>query len=109
MSGDAAANSFHVTMRHPPAPPPGPNPSAVEPGGGEATAVVVAQVRPVVLERWVPDRDVGTRGYLNVVLLLGEVALDLVDDLAPALGISRAALADQQVVEDGVAHVAPVT
>src|SRR5262245_35631521 len=61
--------------------------SAVEPGRDEPPAVVVTQVRPVVLERPVPHRDVGRRRRVNVVLLPGEVPLDLVDDVAPDLGV----------------------
>src|SRR5580765_1658010 len=56
---------------------------AVEPGGHEAAAVVVAEIRPVVFQGAVPDRHVNPRGELDVVLLLGQMALQVVDDLAP--------------------------
>src|SRR5678815_3148808 len=83
-------------------------PSPIEPGGDEPPAVVVADVRPVVLDRRIPDADIGARRRLDVVLLLGEVPLDLVDDLAPRLRIAGAALADQHVVEHGIVHVAAI-
>src|SRR5215471_8792173 len=82
-------------------PEPSPEPaSAVEPGRDEAPAVVEAQVRPVILERGVPHR--------HVVLLLGQVPLDLVEGILPAFQIAGAALAHEKVVERGVVHVAPV-
>src|SRR5712664_2674178 len=54
-------------------------PSPVEPRGHEPAAGVVAHVRRVVLERALPDRYEDGRRHLHVVLLLGEVALDIVD------------------------------
>src|SRR5688572_22283714 len=52
--------------------------SAVQPGRQQPRAVVVAEVGAVVLERALPDRDVDSRRHLHVVLLLGEVPLDIV-------------------------------
>src|SRR6185503_13073802 len=81
---------------------------AVQPRGHQPPAVVVADVRSVVLERGVPDRDVHAGVRRDVVLLLGQVALDLVDDLAPLDGIGRPALADQQIGRHRVVDVALV-
>src|SRR5262245_44425295 len=72
----------------------------IEPGGGEAAAVVEAEVGPVVLEGAVPDRDVDAARHVHVVLLHGQVALDLVDDLAPGLEVGGAPLADEEIVQD---------
>src|SRR5512145_2541349 len=53
----------------------------IQPGGHQPPAVVVAQIGAVVLQRVVPHRDVHARRRLNVVLLLGQVALDVEDHL----------------------------
>src|SRR4030095_1723788 len=82
--------------------------SPVEPGGLEPTAVVVAHVRAVVLERALPDGDVYGRRHLHVVLLQGEVALDVVDDFAALYGTERAPLPDEHVGHHRVVDVALV-
>src|SRR5207249_5420354 len=82
--------------------------SPVEPRRHEPAAVVVAHVRPVVLERALPDRDVDAGRHLHVVLLLGQVALDVVDDLAALGDVGRAPLADQHVGHHRVVDVALV-
>src|SRR5678815_2501782 len=66
---------------------------AVEPCSHEAAAVIVAEIGAVVLQGAVPDRDVDSRGELHVVLLLGQIALQVVDDLAPLRHVEDAPLA----------------
>src|SRR6266404_7221116 len=80
----------------------------IQPGRQETPTVVVADVGGVVLQRALPDGDLHGRRHLDVVLLLGEVALDLVDDLAPLGDVLSAALANQHVGHDGVIDVALV-
>src|SRR5688572_8027530 len=80
----------------------------VEPGGQQATAVVVADIGPVVLEGGVPDGDVDRRRQLHVVLLPGQVLLDLEDHLAALGDVERAPLAHQQVGHLRVVDVALV-
>src|SRR5258706_2770165 len=58
-------------------------PSPIQPRRHQAAAVVVPDVWSVVLQRGVPHADVHARRDGDVVLLLREVALDLVHDLAP--------------------------
>src|SRR5213594_3827100 len=86
----------------------GGRPLPLEPRGHEPPAVVVAHVRPVVLDRALPDRDVDGRWHLHVVLLLGQVALDVVDDLAALGRIERPPLADEHVSHHRVVDVALV-
>src|SRR5688572_15596268 len=74
--------------------------SAVQPGRHEPTAVVVADVRAVILQRRIPDADVRRRWHLHIELLFREVALQLVDDLASLRGVERAALPYQQIGGD---------
>src|SRR5438309_1896312 len=81
---------------------------AVEPGRRQAAAVVVAHVRSVVLERAFPDGDVHAGRHLHVVLLLGQVALDVVDQLAAPGDVERAPLADEHVGHHRVVDVALV-
>src|SRR6185503_19398644 len=81
---------------------------AVEPGGHEPPAVVISEVRSVVDERPVPHRDVHAGPELHVVLLLGDVALGLVDDLPPLGRIHGAPLPDQHVGQHRVVDVAVV-
>src|SRR5262245_32128856 len=80
----------------------------VEPGGHQAPAVVVPEVGPVVLQRRRPRRHVDLRGVLHVVLLLGEVALDVVDDLLPLRRVQRAPLLHEHVGDHGIVDVALV-
>src|SRR6185503_7472686 len=80
----------------------------IEPGGDEPPPIVVAEVRRVVLEGAVPDAHVYGRRHLHVVLLLGEVALDLEDQLLALGEVRGPALADEQVGHDGVIEVALV-
>src|SRR5712664_771995 len=82
-----------------------PRASALEPRRDEPTAVVVAEVGPVVLQRTVPHRGVHLSHRRRVVDLLGEIALDVVDDLAALRGIDRAALTDDHIGDDGIVHV----
>src|SRR5205085_1680322 len=49
----------------------------LQPGRQQPSAVVVPEVRSVVLQRAVPDRDVRPGRRVHVVLLLRQVALDL--------------------------------
>src|SRR5437879_2998766 len=81
---------------------------AVEPGRQQAAAVVVAHVRSVVLERAFPDGDVHAGRHLHVVLLLGQVALDVVDQLAPLGNVEGAPLAHEHVGDDRIVDVALV-
>jgi hypothetical protein len=74
----------------------------------QAAAVVVAEVRPVVLQRAVPHGDDHGRRELHVVLLAGEVALQLGEDLAPPGGVDRAALAHEEIGHHRVVDVALV-
>src|SRR5206468_11416965 len=53
--------------------------SAVEPGGHESPAVVVAEVRGEVFDVGFPGGDRQHRGVVVVVDLLGQVALDVED------------------------------
>src|SRR2546422_10770208 len=87
---------------------PAPVASAFEPGGHQPAAVVVAEARRVVLQRALPDADVHARGHLHVVLLLGQMALDVEDDLAPLGEVDRPSLADEQVGHHGIVDVALV-
>src|SRR5262249_2851136 len=57
--------------------------SAIKPRRQEAAAPVVAEIGPVILHGGVPHPDVHAGGRVHVILLLGRVALDLVEDLAP--------------------------
>src|SRR5437660_1338288 len=82
--------------------------SAVEPGRDQSPAVVEAEIRAVVLERGVPHRRVRRRAELHVVLLVGQVALEVVDDLAALDVVIRAPLAEQEVGEGRIVHVALV-
>src|SRR6266851_7449097 len=77
----------------------------LEPGGHQAPAVVVAHVGSVILDRGVPHRDLDRGRHLHVVLLLGQVALDLPDDLAALHRIRGAPLADQHVGHDRIVDV----
>src|SRR5436853_7140271 len=83
-------------------------PSTVEPGGGQAAADVVAEVRAIVLQRAVPHGGGQPGGEGDIVLLPGEVALDLVDHLAPLADVERAPLADDEVGDHGVVDAALV-
>src|SRR3989441_7029994 len=79
--------------------------SPVEPGCHESAAVVVAEVWPVVLERTVPNGNIDPRRDLDVVLLFGQVTLQVVDNL-PALGdVEDTPLTDQHVGDDRVVDV----
>src|SRR5207302_2334099 len=82
--------------------------SAVEPGRHQPPSVVVAEIRPVVLEGPVPDGDVDPRGQLDVVLLRRQVALDLGDDLPAFGGIECPPLTHEKVRDDRIVDVALV-
>src|SRR5262245_35675936 len=66
--------------------------SAVEPRGHETPPVVVAEVRGKVSHVPLPGRDHARRGAVDVVDVLGQVALDIPDDVAPARHVERASL-----------------
>src|SRR5215468_1424907 len=66
--------------------------SAVEPGDHEAPAEVVADVGPEVLDVGLPRRDGADRGAVETEHVLRDVALDVVDDLAPLGHVEGAAL-----------------
>src|SRR5881397_2190391 len=85
-----------------------PRASAIQPGGHEAAAVVVAEARRVVLEGAFPYADVDAGRHLHVVLLLGQMALDVEDDLAPLGHVGGAPLAHQHVGHHRVVDVALV-
>src|SRR6266849_3140751 len=82
--------------------------SPLEPGGEEPPAVVVTEVGPIVLQRPIPGGDVDAGGNLDVVLLAGEVALEIVKHLAALDGVGDPSLADQEVGHHGVVDVALV-
>src|SRR5687768_8382920 len=63
----------------------------VPPGRHEPAAVVVAEVRPEVLELGIERGDVHARRHPDVVHLLGDVPLDIEDLLAALLLVERAA------------------
>src|SRR5262249_42813623 len=82
--------------------------SALQPGGEQPAAVIVAEIRAVVLERAVPHCDVDAGIRRDVVLLLGQITLDG-GDLLLALGdVEGAALANEHVGEHGIVDVALV-
>src|SRR5712692_1290769 len=87
----------------------GPALSAVQPGLQKPPAVVVAQVRAVVLERAVPNRQVDGRGHLDVILLGCQVALELVDELPALRCVQGASLTDQHIRRDRIVDVADVS
>src|SRR3989442_5184219 len=72
----------------------------IQPGRQEPPTVVVADVGGVVLQRALPDGDLDGRRHLHVVLLLAQIALDLVDDLAALGHVLVASLAGKQVRHD---------
>src|SRR5258705_1498477 len=82
--------------------------SAIEPGREQTAAPVVAEIGHVVLEGAVPDADVDAGGCVDVVLLVGGVALDLVEHLAPFGHVRGAPLADHQIPQHGIVDVALV-
>src|SRR5262245_57539075 len=79
--------------------------SAVEPGGHQAAAVVVAEVRRVVLEGWIPYRGQDRRVGLGAIDHLGQIALDVEEQLTPLCRILNAPLASQHVSERGVVNL----
>src|SRR5437899_2081021 len=76
--------------------------SAVEPGRDQSPAVVEPEVRAVVLQRAVPDGGVRRGAECHVVLLVGQVALKVVDDLAALGDVERAPLPEEEIGEHGV-------
>src|SRR5438105_3134219 len=71
------------------------DPLAVEPRRRHSAADVVAEIRRVILQRAVPHRDVDLRRRRHVVLLLGEIALDVEDHLAALGHVERTPLPHQ--------------
>src|SRR5262249_13241803 len=71
-------------------------------------AVVEAEVRAIVLQRAVPDRGVRRGAERHVVLLVGQIALDLVDELTALGDVERAPLPQQEIGESGIVDVALV-
>src|SRR5262245_54476921 len=82
--------------------------SPVEPGRDQAAAVIVPEIGSVVLEGSVPHEDHYRRVDLQDVLLGGHVALDLVDELAARGDVRGAALADQEIGQDGIVDLGHV-
>src|SRR5262249_24575014 len=82
--------------------------SALQPGGEKPAAVIVAEIGAVVLKRAVPHRDVDAGIRRDVVLLPGEVPLDLRDQLLALGDVEVAALAHEHVGEHGIVDVALV-
>src|SRR6266705_2713566 len=82
--------------------------SAIEPGCDQSPAVVEAEVRAVVLQRAVPDGGVRRGAERHVVLLVGQVALDVVDQLAALGDVERAPLPEEEIGEHRVVDVALV-
>src|SRR4029453_9250431 len=76
----------------------------VQPGGHQAPAVVVADIGPEVLDVRHPRRHRAHRGAVGVVDLLGDEALDVVDDLAPFLLVERPPLELDHLGELGIVH-----
>src|SRR5512138_3024971 len=66
--------------------------SAIQPGGREPPAEVVAEVRAVVLQRALPHRDAEAGMDRDVVLLRGQMALHGVDQLTTLRHVERATL-----------------
>src|SRR5467141_58920 len=108
ISSEGTATTSRRTRYRLSTPSPRPRTSPVEPCREEAAAVVVAEVRPVILQRAVPHRGIDLPDRGRVVNLPGEIALDVVDDLAALGGIERAPLTNDHVGDDGVVHVALV-
>src|SRR5216683_7384041 len=69
----------------------------VEPGRGHAPAPVVPEVRSEVLEGPVPHADVDAGRHVHVPLLLGEVPLDIEEDVPSLARVHGAALAHEQI------------
>src|SRR5207247_3493062 len=82
--------------------------SAVEPGRDQPPTVVEAEVRAVIFQRAVPDRGVRRGAERHVVLLVSQVALDVVDHLAALGDVERAPLPEEEIGEDRVVDVALV-
>src|SRR5215831_5436144 len=78
--------------------------SAVEPGDHEAPAVIMADVRAEVLYVGLPGRHRAHRGAVQRVYLRGDVALDVVDDLAALGHVEGPALQLDHVGELGIVH-----
>src|SRR5207244_59159 len=95
-SGSALAGETRVTA------------SAVEPGGHEPPAVVVAEIRPEVPDVPLPRRDRDRRGAVQVIDLLGEVTLDVPEDRPPPADVEGPALEPDHVGEPRVVHPAGV-
>src|SRR5215831_15422183 len=82
--------------------------SAIQPGGREPPAEIVAEVGAVVLQRALPHGDAEARMDGDVVLLGCQMALDGVDQLTTLGDVERAPLTQDQVRRDGVLDVALV-
>src|SRR5262245_55113736 len=78
--------------------------SASEPGGHEPAAIVIAQVGRKVPHVGFPRRDDATRRPVEVVDLLGEIALDVPNDLPSLRGVERPALQPDHVGQLRVVH-----
>src|SRR6267142_4645692 len=86
--------SFTATVR--------PRPSSVEPGDHQAPAVFVAFVGAEVLDVRLPGGDGAHRGPVEPQDILGDVALDVVNDLAALGDVEGAALELDHVRELGI-------
>src|SRR5215510_12254775 len=78
--------------------------SAFDPGDHEAPAVIMADVRAEVLYVGLPGRHRAHRGAIQRVYLRGDVALDVVDDLAALGHVEGPALQLDHVGELGIVH-----
>src|SRR5437773_1746890 len=86
--------SFTATVR--------PRPSSVEPGDHQAPAVVMAYVGAEVLDVRLPGGDGAHRRPVEPQDVLGDVALDVVNDLAALGDVEGAALELDHVRELGI-------
>src|SRR5207247_6608162 len=72
---------------------------AIQPGGGESPAVVVAEIGTIVLQRGIPHGQGDDRVRLRPVDLLSQVALDLVDELSTLGEVPHPALTKDEIGE----------
>src|SRR5215813_935266 len=82
--------------------------STIQPGRGEAPAVIVAEVGAVVLQRGVPDGEGNDRIRLRPIDLLAEVALNVVDDLSALGDLPHPSLTQDQVGEGRIVDLQDV-
>src|SRR5437867_3294970 len=83
--------------------------STIQPGGRQPSTEVIPEIRRIVLQGALPRRDAEAGVDGDVVLLPGEVALDLVDQLPSLDGVERTPLAHDQVRHHRIVDVALVS